>query len=80
MQLYLHHRISEPSWVVVHGSWMHKQMFGTIPLWIKAKFNMPNIGVAHVQRRGDRPPTLNVFVSGKYGETRSSCLFISGKK
>jgi hypothetical protein len=31
------------------------------------------------QRRGDRPPHSIVGVSGKYGETRSSCLFISGK-
>jgi len=31
--------------------------------------------VARVRRRGDRPPTLNVCgVSGKYGETRNSCL------
>jgi hypothetical protein len=37
-------------------------------------------GVARVRRRGDRPPhSMDVCVSGKYGETRSSCLFISGK-
>jgi len=30
--------------------------------------------VARVRRRGDRLPLLHGCVSGKYGETRNSCL------
>jgi hypothetical protein len=36
--------------------------------------------VACVWRRGDRPSTLIVCVSGKYGETRNSLSLISGKR
>jgi hypothetical protein len=33
----------------------------------------PEIHVARVWRRGDRPPS-GMCLSGKYGETRNSCL------
>jgi hypothetical protein len=35
--------------------------------------------VARVRRRGDRPPHSNVCVSGKYMETRNSCLLLVEK-
>jgi len=35
--------------------------------------------VARVRRRGDRPPSLHVCGSGKYGETREFLSLIGGK-